>query len=229
MNFCNFGKVIIARATKDLTTIKWWNEEQTSSQETQHKPVFTQNLCNRDRYDNYQAFMHEYTKMNIEFDTFNLKLHRVQEYLANKKYWVNKNKNKEQKKFIDYFSLQKWVELTVQEKKQHRIENCIPCTTIHVETSKLHKSIPGTSQAITDDCENLAGNMIGMISPNSSGTAQKGLKVIKSVVEVLQPIVENQLDVKFGTKLSSTLSITPNITPKDHQKEVQKSLSESRN
>lgn len=132
MNYCNFGKVFIARATKDLSAINWWNAQQNDKPNTS-TPLYSENLSSNDRFFNYEQYISGYPKMVLEYTTYQQKQIRIQGFLSEKKYWINNNKKGEKKRFLDNFSLQNWVNMDETEKKMHTIEDCIPCNTIHFD------------------------------------------------------------------------------------------------
>lgn len=226
MNLCNFGKVIIARATKDLATLDWWNNRNDERKENL-SPILTSHLSEHQRHNNYESFMKDHPKMQIEFGTFRNKLKRLQKYLANKAQWKNNNKNGEQAQFMEHFSLKNWTKLDQYEKQQHCIENCVPCNTIHFNFSQLHNSISSVSTDIYLSCKQTTEHFIDIISP-SSKSQEKGLKIIKSIVNIVQPIVEEKLNSKFDTTISNSITAAP-ISPRDQQRAIYQSATETRN
>ena len=54
MDYCNFGKVIIARDTKDFSTIKYWNANK-ENEGMNH--LYTNSLTYADRHFNYLTFL----------------------------------------------------------------------------------------------------------------------------------------------------------------------------
>lgn len=223
MNFCNFGKVIMARATRDIAAVTWWNTEKEKELNTN----LTNNLSMKDRYDNYKAFMDGYAKMDIEYEQFRTKVPKIQNYLKDKKYWKDHMAYQQKDTFYNYFSLQSFYQQNREERQQHKLEDCRPCNTTHFNTSSLHKSINKDIENAHQMIETGTENIINITSPTSS-TATKGIKVMKSIVEMVQPIIQNQMNINFDRSLAEAITIAPPITPQDLKKTKAKITRESK-
>ncbi|CAG2220767.1 unnamed protein product [Mytilus edulis] len=224
MNYCNFAKVIISRSTKDIETINWWN---TQKDKENKKERLTNNINMKDRYYNYSIFMEKYPKMYLNFDQFRSKTTKLQSYLSDKKYWQNLNKSGQQHSFLGHFSLKNWLSLSSNERLQHQLVDCRPCSTVHFNFSTLHKSIAPNFENAHQLYEQGTENILKITSPNSN-TTTKGMKVIKSIVNIIQPIVEQRLDMKFPRPISDSIMLSPPVTPKELQSTKIKVMQESR-
>ena len=228
MNYCNFGKVLIARATKDLEAIKWWNSDKKDDCGSGTiKQNLSENFTLKDRYYNYEKFIEGYPRMNISYPVFQTKQAKIQGFLTDKKYWLNNSKNGEKKLFLEHFSLQNWTKMSDVEKKQHKIEDCVPCNSTHLISSQLHKSVSSLTSNIQQNCEEATKSMISMVSPNSH-SKRKGIQVVKIIVNLIQPIVEKDLNIEFDRKLEEHITLSPPINPKDHQIEIRNSIKKSK-
>lgn len=226
MNLCNFSKVILARSTKDLSTIKWWNDKENSPESL--SPNYTSYLTMPARHQNYLLFMKNYPKMHIDLKYMQKRIQRLQNYLNLDKYWKNNGSNGERNAFVQYFSLQNWEKLGHGEKNQHSLIDCKPCNTIHIKISELHNSTSQTTSEMYKNIEQATENLMTVVSPTSS-TKEKGLKVVKSVVNIIQPIIEDKLNTKFDSKLAECLTLSPAAKPQEQQKELEKSVTTIRN
>ncbi|CAC5358358.1 unnamed protein product [Mytilus coruscus] len=111
MDICNFAKVILTRATKDISSLQWWKKQNSEN----NRPILTDNYQNNnsddnsntiqksytsifslmERHQNYMMFMDGYPKMHVEYDYFKKRISRLQSYLTEKKYWKSGGKSEE--------------------------------------------------------------------------------------------------------------------------------------
>ena len=222
MNICNFIKVIVTRATKDLSTINKWNK----NDENKKAPVYSSQISLMDRFYNYQIFLENYPKMAMDFKDFSLKYKRLQKYITDKKYWKNNNKDGQQHRFLSYFSFENWQKLPETEKKQHTLDNCKPCNTFHNECSSLHKSAAPEVLNLTSQCKSVTNSVIQLTSPTAKDGATKGLKAVQNLVKIIQPMVEKKLEIKFENQIK--VSTYPFKTPKQKKAEFEKYLKETK-
>ncbi|CAC5381389.1 unnamed protein product [Mytilus coruscus] len=223
MNICNFAKVIISRATKDLSSINAWKEKK----ENKKNPIYSSHISLQDRFQNYEIFIDQYPKMTMNFKDFSLKYKRLQGYITDKKYWNNNNKEGQQNKFLEYFSFKNWQKLPEPEKKQHTLENCRLCNTVHIEHSSLHKSAAPEVTKLTALCQSVTNTIIRQSTPSSShGTTTKGLKAVQNIVKIVQPMMEKNLNIKFENPIK--VSISPLKTPEQKRKEFERNLIETK-
>lgn len=108
MNFCNFAKVLLAHSSKDKASVDWWENENKTKDDSIPK-VYINNLTMSARLENYRKFVKNLPKMQIETSHCQYSIPRIQEYFSHSKYWKNTNKSEERRKFLDFFSLKKWV------------------------------------------------------------------------------------------------------------------------
>ena len=93
MNYCNFAKVILARATKDKAQIDHFNSE---SDNDSIKAHYNNSLPLNIRYDNYTTFMQKFPKMHINsYIYFCQKVPLIQNYVYKNTYYTTNNKNGE--------------------------------------------------------------------------------------------------------------------------------------
>ncbi|CAG2238828.1 unnamed protein product [Mytilus edulis] len=214
MNICNFVKTIITRATKDLSAIEAHRE----NKENKHAPKYTNHLSIMERYKNYQNFMSKYPKMNVDFKEFGIKLKRLQKYVTDKKYWQNSNKDGQQNKFIEHFSLKNWEKLSNEEKKDHTLENCQRCNTTHISYSSLHLSSSSDSNNLLTLCNAATDSVLSITSPQSQSKTTRGLKTVQNLVKISQPIVEDKLKIKFQNQVKVSLSPMKSLKKKEFKK-----------
>ncbi|CAC5365492.1 unnamed protein product [Mytilus coruscus] len=246
MDICNFAKVILTRATKDISSLHWWKKQNSDI----NRPLFTDNYLNNnsddnsddnsnsiqksytsnfslmERHQNYMLFMDGYPKMHVEYDYFKKRISRLQSYLTEKKYWKSGGKSEERNSFLDYFGLQHWYNLQKLEKQNHTLEKCNPCRSIHIDMSSLHKSLDKDSRQILETCQTATDHFINTVSPTSM-TQQKGVKIAKSFINIVQPIIEEKVNIKFNCKLADSLSPSA-ITAAEHQQEIKKAVTVSK-
>lgn len=160
MNYCNFAKVIIARSTKDKTAIDNYNQSKQQNPEPDKilKPHYNNHLSIQQRYENYSIFMGKYPKMLISsYNYFRLKLPKLQDYVYQNRYYLNKNKTGEKEKFVSQFSLVNWMQMKEIEKHQHTLEDCPICTTKYNVSSSLHtcRKVENKAENLKSSCTNL--------------------------------------------------------------------------
>ncbi|CAG2226842.1 unnamed protein product [Mytilus edulis] len=151
--------------------------------------------------------MHKYPSMQINnFKLYCQKTARIQEYVTNAKYYENRNQGGERETFINHFNLIQWLKISETERKQHKLENCMPCNTTHIEISKIHKSVSETSIQILNLSEQIVEN-VSSILPTS--TATKGKKTAQALINVLNPLFENQFQKSFEKSAAEALHLSP--------------------
>ncbi|CAG2248990.1 unnamed protein product [Mytilus edulis] len=163
----------------------------------------------------------------IQFSGEVSKTTKLQSYLSDKKYRQNLNRSGQQHSFLGHFSLKNWLTLTSNERLQHQLVDCRPCSTVHYNFSTFHKSIAPNFENAHQLYEQGTENILKITSPNSN-TITKGMKVIKSIVNIIQPIVEQRLDMKFPRPISDSIMLSPPVTPKELQSTKIKVMQESR-
>ncbi|CAC5394724.1 unnamed protein product [Mytilus coruscus] len=62
----------------------------------------------------------------------------------------------------------------------------------------------------------------------NSNTNTKGMKVMKSIVDIIQPIVEQHLEMKFPKPISDSIMLSPPVTVKELQSKNIKVMQECR-
>ncbi|KAK3107278.1 hypothetical protein FSP39_010990 [Pinctada imbricata] len=220
MNLCNFAKVIQARSTKEPSTIQSW--QTSSNNETFSSPQNASNIGVSQRYAFYMKFMQRFPKLHVTQNNFGNNIRKVQDYVHKTKYFNGNNKNGERSRFVEHFSLQSWEKLPYSEKITHTYTNCNPCQLLHSEYSSLHKSY--SSSNIPSACKSL-GESISALQTNRSMSQKTGLQVIKSIVNVIQPVVEKNLNIQFPKDVSSCIS--PSFTTMRDTTTVMKNVSSS--
>jgi hypothetical protein len=99
MNYCNFVKVILARATKDKAQIDHFNSE---SDNDSIKAQYNNSLPLNIRYDNYTTFMQTFPKMHINsYIYFCQKVPLILNYVYKNTYYTTNNKNGEKSRFVN--------------------------------------------------------------------------------------------------------------------------------
>ncbi|CAC5358495.1 unnamed protein product [Mytilus coruscus] len=227
MNYCNFAKVIIARSTKDKTAIDCYNQSKQQIPEPDKilKPQYNNHLSIQQRYENYSIFMGKYPKMLISsYNYFRLKLPKLQDYIYQNKYYVNKNKTGEKEKFVSQFSLVNWMQMKEIEKHQHTLEECPICTTKYNVFSSLH-----TCSKVENKAENLKStctNLVDTIQEEFSATPSIN-KVTKAVVQVINPVFASKFDVNFETAIAESFHLSPTETPESRKNTMEQTLNMS--
>ncbi|CAG2221106.1 unnamed protein product [Mytilus edulis] len=121
--------------------------------------------------------------------------------------------------------LKRWNKLPGKEKKEHTLEDCNPCNTVHGHISKLHKSAPLKTIELSALCTNATNTLIDITSPKAvKENETKGLNLILNFVKT---VVEKEMKISFNKSISVTMSDIP--TPQDRKKEINKNIVESRN
>ncbi|CAG2243548.1 unnamed protein product [Mytilus edulis] len=112
-------------------------------------------------------------------------------------------------------------------RKRLRLKICDnPCRTIHIDMSSLHKSLDKDSRQILETCQTATDHFIHTVSPTSM-TQEKGVKIVKSFINIVQPIIEEKVNIKFNCKLADSLSPTA-ITAAEHRQEIKKAVTVSK-
>lgn len=226
MNYCNFAKVFQARTSKDRNVLEWKENGMVTDYPT--APKYVTNLCDQQRLENYISLISKFPKLHMPFSTFRLKLRRVQDFVTNKKYFKNGNNNKERETFTQHFSFSTWHQLSENEKKSHQLINCHPCATFHAKFSALHSSASAQQKHINEASEKLASEIFAQFgnsrSPNSES---KGIKVIKNMIDVVQPIIENKMGITFKSHLSNNFSVKGIVSPSQNRKSVENTVKKS--
>ena len=172
--------------------------------------------------------MNNYKNLNIEsYDTFKNMLKKVQKYVTESKYFINNSKNGEKKKFTDYFCLNNWLHLPEADQKQHTIDNCIQCMTVHASSSSLHKSFSNAS-ILEQSGSMLLKNIENLTPPNTKPSQKKGQKAVETMMKVLQPVVERKYDTNFKNAVAESLSLQPKETAREAKKKVKKIIHQTK-
>lgn len=223
MNYCNFIKVIIARSTKDSASIERFNSPVEKSKKTKdgsdNKFIakYNSSISFIQRHENYNIFMNKYKALSIEsYDKFKQQCLRIQNYVTNNKYYQNSNHSGERNKFLEHFSLIKWLDLTESERKQHTLENCKICNITHAEASALHKA-SYNENPIAKCCVNLMETAADT-SNSTPDTHRK--KTVKNIVQVLEPVFQSNFDTSFKSAISEALHLSPTETVTEKKKKV---------
>ncbi|CAC5423633.1 unnamed protein product [Mytilus coruscus] len=82
----------------------------------------------------------------------------------------------------------------------------MPCNTTHIDISKIHKSVSETSIQILNLSEQIVEN-VSSILPTS--TATKGKKTAQALINVLNPLFENQFRKSFEKSAAEALHLSP--------------------
>ena len=224
MNCCNFVKVILARATKDKAQIDHFNSE---SDNDSIKAQYNNSLPLNIRYDNYTTFMQTFPKMHINsYIYFCQKVPLIQNYVYKNTYYTTNNKNGEKSRFVNHFSLQSWLQLTNSQKHGHQLENCNECNTHDLEYSILHKAVPLEAKNTYKMSQDLTTNISQhTISRNPSN---KGIKVAKSMVNILNPVFEKEFGYTFQKAMIEAHNLSPQESSKEKGKKVEKSVRQTK-
>lgn len=223
MNFCNFSKVLISRSTKDKSAIELFNSEDdvATKEKEKNKPQYNTSLTLLHRHENYNIFMHRYPKMQLKsYEVFRKKVVKLQDYTTKNKYYVNFNKNGEREKFINHFDLLHWTKLEHAEKKQHQLEDCFVCTSIHSEESSLH-----TFSKQMKSINELSNNLVSSIK--SISNTESAAKIAKSVIHTLNPVFTREFQTTFEDSMTESLNLSPRETPQEKRKKTNQILTEN--
>ena len=216
MEYCNFAKVFIARCTKDNNAIdnfnKYVEKDNTIAKEQSFVPQYYSGISITQRYENYRAFTNNYKNLQIpSYDIFRSKCTKMQEYLYNCKYYTNRGKHGEKKKFLEFFSLKSWLTLSENQRKSHQLENCLACQTECAEQSSLH--ISSKSSELNGVCNKIVTDIRSMTITSPSSTPQtQAKKVVKTVLNVLKPKLESQLNIDFKDAVADALNLQPKLS-----------------
>lgn len=107
---------------------------------------------------------------------------------------------------------------------RYTLLKCETCTILHKDFSELHISFIKNQMQIYAACENLTEHVISkfkkITTPKSS--QRQDINIMKDVVDILQPIVENKIGTTFRTKLSQniTCSSSSSVVSPGEQKNV---------
>ena len=101
---------------------------------------------------------------------FQANLPILQKYLTQNKYWKNQNKQGQKSQFMEHFFFTKWTKLDEKERKEHTIENCNLCNTVHLaaDGEELQKNI-----------EEITSSLIDTKSPMQNSRDTEGFKILK--------------------------------------------------
>ncbi|CAC5362354.1 unnamed protein product [Mytilus coruscus] len=158
------------------------------------------------------------------YNYFRLKLPKLQDYIYQNKYYVNKNKTREKEKFVSQFSLVNWMQMKEIEKHQHTLEECPICTTKYNVFSSLH-----TCSKVENKAENLKStctNLVDTIQEEFSATPSIN-KVTKAVVQVINPVFASKFDVNFETAIAESFHLSPTETPESRKNTMEQTLNMS--
>ena len=227
MNICNFAKVILSRSTKDKTAIDYFNDPSSFEKDKNLAPVYNSSISLKQRFENYSLFMNRYSMQIQPFKTFCQKISRIQEYVSNKKFYQNAGRNGEREVFADHFRLINWLQLSEAERKQHKLEKCLPCNTTHINSSRIHKSITEMSINVADLGEQIVENVTSQLPPSTANT--KGNRTATALINVLNPLFEKEFHKSFEKCVADSLHLTPAEKSTQKQKEILTLLKENKN
>nr|XP_022316815.1 uncharacterized protein LOC111120391 [Crassostrea virginica] len=224
MDFCNFAKVIIARYTKDKNALTLWEKKQKNEDVTQI--LFNSNCRNSNdlRYNIYNQIMYRFPKMHVSPSIFYKRLPRLQSYVTEAKYYKANNKNGERKKFVEYFSLQNWANLTNTAKQSHSLLNCGACMYDLHSMSSLHLSHAKEMKDAVIKCQEMTESFLS----TSNVTTLTGAKnVAKTMVSMINPIFEEKTGQDFKTAIAQSLNLTPKVPYEEKRKQTKEKLQTS--
>ncbi|CAC5399835.1 unnamed protein product [Mytilus coruscus] len=154
------------------------------------------------------------------YEVFRKKVVKLQDYTTKNKYYVNFNKNGEREKFINHFDLLHWTKLEHAEKKQHQLEDCFVCTSIHSEESSLH-----TFSKQMKSINELSNNLVSSIK--SISNTESAAKIAKSVIHTLNPVFTREFQTTFEDSMTESLNLSPRETPQEKGKKTNQILTEN--
>ena len=196
MNFWNFAKVIIARATKDTGLLEWFrNGQDGPTPIPSHHDRMTAKL----RHEAYINITDRYEKMQLPLDVFRDKVKVVQKYLTKNMYYKNGNKSGETNTFLTKFSLTAWLSLSEQERKQYQVIKCSICEGRHLPGSSLLKSNNESVQQVINSCEDL----VEAIQRNESST-----EAIQTILNTINPMIKEKLNLDPSTEIAKHMKMT---------------------
>lgn len=226
MNYCNFAKILIARSTKDKTSIDLFNTGKPENKDAEsRKPCYNTSLSLRQRFENYSLFVHKYPKMHVKsYDVFRTKAVKLQKFTYESKYYANNNHNGEREQFLQQFSFNNWWKLTEMEKKQHKLEDCSICPTKYLAFSALHTGhkTPSTAINLKQSSTDLVENVKKAVSTTPSCS-----KVAKAVVQVINPIFESEFNTNFESAFAESFHLSPKETIKEKNIKIKETLQQS--
>lgn len=229
MNYCNFSKVFQARTSKDKNVLEWLQSDKTV--ECPSKPRYIHNLSDQQRFSNYISLVSKFPKLHMPYSTFRLNVHRVQDLLTKPSYYCSNNKQREREIFSNHFSYKTWLTLPEKEQKALTLLKCETCTNLHKDFSELHVSFIKNQKQIYEACENLTEHVISKFQKTTSpkSSQRQGINIMKDVVDILQPIVENKIGTTFRTKLSQNITCSSSVvSPGEQKKCVEMSIKKSK-
>jgi hypothetical protein len=203
MNLCHFAKVIIGRSTKDQSEIKYYEDFINGRQNEHHHKAsrFDTTFSGKRRYLFYAEVMHKYPKMHMPLEVFVHKLTRIQTYLAKSKYYKNHNKSGEKKYFVDSHNLTSWLNLSEDERRSHRLQDCSKCQ--ENESTDLHVSL--SSKKEEKQWKKLSETVIDSLS---SVTSPRGPdKTVQDFLSILHPMLEEKLGVDLKLCVEKSLNV----------------------
>ncbi|VDI42164.1 Hypothetical predicted protein [Mytilus galloprovincialis] len=221
------SKVFIGRSSKDLSEIKNFNkhlEEQETNASISNKsfiPKYYNGISLTQRYDNYCAFVDRCKSLHITtYDVFKQQCKRIQDYLSENKYYKNRNTNGEKKTFIEFFSLNKWLKLSDGARREHSLHNCFACQTVLMEQSSLHTSF--LQSRLNSACTQMVESFSSLTA--KCNTPTQGNKIVKTVVGLIQPLMEKNLNVNFKEAVAASFNLTPRVSASEREQNITRVL-----
>lgn len=88
--------------------------------------------------------------------------------------------------------------------------------------SELHVTFIKNQKQNYEACENLTEHVISKFKKTTSpkSSQRQGINIMKDVVDILQPIVENKIGTTFRTKLSQNITCSSSVVSPGEQKNV---------
>ena len=226
MNICNFAKVFIARATKDIESINFWREKDNQNYEWPQEPPtprYDTTLSSLQRYNNYINYVTESCpKLHMNFDQFRLKLPRVQQYLTTNSYWKKCNKTKDKSLFVNTFSIYSWAKLSMAQRKSHTLYNCNECVIYNPEIASKHASADADTTSFVNVCNDVTNAIMENSPPN------KTEKCVQTFVKILNPITQEKLGVDLVKSVSKAMKLTPKKKYEEKRSLKRKTIIESK-
>lgn len=223
MNLCHFAKVLIARASKDQSSIQYWQDHASGVPlRAEHLiPRYDTSLSENSRYHFYCQVMHKYPKMYISKYQFHNKIGRVQSYLTQSKFFRNSNKSGEKNSYLETYNLMAWLQQSEHDRKSHALSDCPKC----LETeSGLHSSASADTLAMEDLSFTITKSILeeGLTSPQSSN------KKVEKFMNTLSPILKQKLDVNLNECVKKTFNLQSKENSTEKQKQSVKKLKENK-
>ncbi|CAG2217213.1 unnamed protein product [Mytilus edulis] len=211
------------RSSKDLSEIKNFNkhleEQETNASISNNSfiPKYYNGISLTQRYDNYCAFVDRCKSLHITtYDVFKQQCKRIQDYLSENKYYKNRNTNGEKKTFIEFFSLNKWLKLSDGARREHSLHNCFACQTVLMEQSSLHTSF--LQSRLNSACTQMVESFSSLTA--KCNTPTQGNKIVKTVVGLIQPLIEKNLNVNFKEAVAASLNLTPRVSASEREQNI---------